>query len=85
MDKLSEQETSKSGQSHETVQQHPLQAQDVPLKLDDMVIFFDENDKPVNGIVRWIGRNKDALRDGSKIVGIETTKAVSCMCVCMYV
>ena len=72
MDKLSKPETSKSSQVQETVQRHPSQIQDVPLKLGDKVIFYDENDKPVNGVVRWIGRNKDVLPDGTKIVGIET-------------
>ena len=67
MDKLSElAETSKSSQVHENVQS---QAQ---INLGDIVIFYDEEDKPVNGVVRWIGRNKDVLRNGSKIVGIET-------------
>ena len=76
MDKLSEPEITKSSHARETVQPHPPQAQDGPLKLGDEVTFFDENDKPSNGVVRWIGMNKDILRDGSKIVGIET---VSCM------
>ena len=71
MDKLSEPESSKSSQVHETVQP---QAQDAPLKLGDKVIFYDENDVPVNGVVRWIGRNKVALPHGSKIVGIETVR-----------
>ena len=78
MDKLSEPETSRSSQVHEIVQPNPSQAQDAPLKLGDIVTFYDENDKPVNGLVRWIGRNKIAVPNGSKIVGIET---VSCMCV----
>ena len=73
MDKLSEPpETSKSNQVHEIVQPHPPQAQDAPLKLGDIVTFYDENDKPINGLVRWIGRNTDVLRNGSRIVGIET-------------
>ena len=73
MDKLSEPEISKSSsQVHKTVQPHPSQIQDASLKLGDKVIFYDKEDKPVNGIVRWIGRNKDALPSGSKIVGIET-------------
>ena len=84
IDKLSEREITKSSQAHKTVQQHPLQAQDAPLKLGDAVTFFDNKDKPVNGNVRWIGRNKDVFVDGTKIVGIETTKTVSCMCVCVY-
>ena len=77
MDKLSEPESSKSSQVHE-IAQPPPQAQDAPLKLGDIVTFYDENDKPINGLVRWIGRNTDVLRNGSRIVGIET---VSC---CMY-
>ena len=74
MDKLSEPESSKSSQVHET-QPHPSQVQDAPLKLGDKVIFYDENDTPVNGHVRWIGRNTIVLPNGSRIVGIET---VSC-------
>ena len=72
MDKLSEPETSKSSQ---TVQP---QAQDVPFKLGDKVIFYDENDTLVNGLVRWIGRNKVALPSGSKVVGIETVRLYAC-------
>ena len=72
MNKLSEPETSKSNQVYKTVQRHPSQARDPPLKLGDIVTFYDENDIPVNGIVRWIGRCKDVLRNGSRIVGIET-------------
>ena len=72
MDKLSEPEASKSSQVQETVQPYPSQIQDVPLKLGDIVTFYDENDRPVNGFVRWIGRNTDIFRDGTKIVGIET-------------
>ena len=72
MDKLSEPEINKSSQVHETMQPYLLQIQDAPLKLGDKVIFYDEEDKPVNGIVRWIGSNKNALHSGSKIVGIET-------------
>ena len=54
------------------MQPHPSQIEDTPLKLGDMVTFFDENDRPVNGVVRWIGRNISALKNGSEIVGIET-------------
>ena len=80
MDKLSEPENTKSSHTPETVQPHPPQVEDAPLKLGDKVAFFDENDKPLNGMVRWIGRNKDILQDGSKIVGIET---VSYMYACV--
>ena len=76
VDKLSEPEASKSSQVHETVQPYPSQLQDAPLKLGDKVTFYDENDVPINGTVRWIGRNTDVLRDKSQIVGIET---VSCL------
>ena len=72
MDKLSEPEISKSSQVHETVQPHLSQIQNAPLKLGDIVKFYDDSDRPVNGIVRWIGRNRDVLRSGSRIVGIET-------------
>ena len=75
MDKLSEPETSKSSQVHETVQPDPS-LPNAALKLGDRVTFNDQNHKPVNGIVRWIGRN-NILRSGSKIVGIET---VSFLC-----
>lgn len=43
-----------------------------PLKLGDMVTFYDRSNNPVNGVVRWIGQNREIMRDGSKIVGIET-------------
>ena len=72
MDKLSDITDSKAKPSHETVQPHPSQKQDGPLQLGDMVIFYDENDRPVNGVVRWIGRNTTALKSGSRIVGLET-------------
>ena len=75
MDKLSEPETSKSSQVYQTVQP---QVQDVPFKLGDKVIFYDKNDTLVNGLVRWIGRNKVALPSGSKIVGIETVRLYAC-------
>ena len=78
MDKLSEPENIKSSHTRETVQPHPPLVQDAPLKLGDEVTFFDENDKPSNGVVRWIGINKDILRDGSKIVGIETVSYMYC-------
>ena len=48
------------------------QIKDVPFKLDDKVIFSDENNKAVNGVVRWIGTIKDIKEDGSTIIGIET-------------
>ena len=82
MDKLSEPKNPKSSHTSETVQPHLTQVQDDLLKLGDKVVFFDENDKPLNGVVRWIGLNKNILQDGSKIVGIET---VSCMYCNIYV
>ena len=72
MDKLSDIVFSKAKPCHETVQPHPSQNQDDPLKLGDMVTFYDEHDRPMNGVVRWIGRNTKQLKNGSKIVGIET-------------
>lgn len=59
----------KSSQVHKTVESHPSQIQDAPLKLGDKVTFYDVRDNPVNGFVRWIGRHKNA-----KIVGIETVR-----------
>ena len=56
----------KPSQVHEIV---PSQIQDAPLKLGNMVTFFDVKDNPVNGFVRWIGRHKNA-----EIVGIETVR-----------
>ena len=58
--------------SHETMQPRQSQKQDDPFKLGDVVLFYDENDILMNGVVRWIGRNTNVLRNGSKIVGIET-------------
>ena len=72
MDKLSKPETSKSSQVQETVQPQPSQIQDASSKLGDKVVFYDDKDRPVNGIVRWIGINTNVFRDGTKIVGIET-------------
>ena len=69
MDKLLD-SNSKTSHIEETVYQS--QSQDDPLKLGDMVTFYDDNDKPINGIVRWIDRNKEIFKKGSKIVGIET-------------
>ena len=71
MDKLSDPADSNAKLGHKTVQPHPSQQQDGPLKLGDMVMFYDENDRTVRGIVRWIGRNTNQLRSGAKIVGIE--------------
>ena len=48
------------------------QAQNAPLKLGDNAIFYDENDKKMNGVVRWIGMNREIMESGTKIVGIET-------------
>ena len=81
MDKLSEPQNSnaKASYAHKVVQphpSHPLQAQDGPLQLGDMVTFFTENEKPVNGVVRWIGRNISVLKNGSQIVGLETVSYV---------
>ena len=67
MDKLSEEEYIRPSHVHESVKQY--QAGDALLKLGNKVIFNDENDKPVNGIVRWIGENRHT---GTKFVGIET-------------
>ena len=80
MDKLSDPTNSyaKPSHVHETV--HPSQRQGDPLELGDMVTFYDSNDKPINGFVRWVGRNREILKDGSKIVGIET---VSFYCIYM--
>ena len=72
-----------------TAQPLVSEAEDVPLKLDDQVIFYDENDKPVNGVVRWIGVNTEVMRNNSKIVGIETVSFDACIIimfvVCMYI
>ena len=69
MDKLS----NPNGEpTNKTVQPHPSQKQDDPLKLGDMVTFFDEQDRPMKGVVRWIGRNISQLSSGAKVVGIET-------------
>lgn len=80
MDRLSELEYAKSNR----VQTHSPQTQDNPLKLGDVVTFFDGEGNPVNGIVRWVGRNREILPGGTKIIGIET---VGCMCflVCVYI
>ena len=75
MDKLSNPADSNAKPNSETVKPHPSQKQDDPLKLDDMVTFFDEQDRPVKGVVRWIGRNISLLRNGAKIVGIETVSS----------
>ena len=61
------------------VQLHPLHVQDAPLKLSDKVIFYAKDGMPLNGIVRWIGRNKDIMKNGSKIVGIETVSFYYCI------
>ena len=76
MDKLSEPENTKSSHARETIQPHPPQTQDALLKLGDKVTFYDRNNKPVNGVVRWIGTNKDILQDGSIIVGIEVVSYI---------
>ena len=73
MDKLSELDT----KSHH-VQTHPSHAQDPPLILGDLVTFYDEKDRPMNGVVRWIGKNREVLKDGTKIVGIETVSYMLC-------
>ena len=57
---------------HKTPQFCPSQIHNDPLKLGDKVIFFNENDRQVNGVLRWIGRNRDIVKSGSKIVGLET-------------
>ena len=57
---------------------HALQVQDAPLKLNDGVIFYDQKDNSVRGIVRWIGTNKLMRQDGSKILGIETVSFNQC-------
>ena len=75
MDKLSNPTDSNAKPNNETVKPPPSQKQDDPLKLGDIVIFFDEQDRPVKGVVRWIGRNTDQLRSGTKIVGIETVSS----------
>ena len=51
---------------------HPSQKQDDLFKLGDVVTIYDDNNKPINGVVRWVGRNREILKDGSEIVGIET-------------
>ena len=61
--------TVKTNDMYKTV--HPLQKEDNSLKLGDMVTFYDNNDKPINGVARWIGRNK-IVNSGSTIIGIET-------------
>ena len=72
----------KSSHVHETV--HPSQRQDDPFKLGDMVTIYDDNDKPINGVVRWIDRNEEILKDRSEVVGIETVSfyymLTSCTC-----
>ena len=87
MNKL--QELYSANSKHVKVTAQPLvsEAENVPLKVDDQVIFYDENDKPVNGVVRWIGINTEVMRNKSKIVGIETVSFDTCMCMlfaCSY-
>ena len=72
MDRLSEIVDSNTKTSHIDKIVHPSQRQDDPLKIGDVVTFYDINDRPINGVVRWIGINKEILKNGSKIVGIET-------------
>jgi len=74
MDKMSNPDNSNAISSHETVQRQPSQTDDAPLKLGDPVIFFsDNNDTPMNGVVRWIGRNRQIMPN--IIVGIETVSS----------
>ena len=77
MDKLSNPAHFNKG-SHEIPQQQQQlsddQAQDAPLELGNRVTIFDKNDKPINGIVRWIGINRQIIPSGSIIVGVATVK-----------
>ena len=75
MDKLSNPADPKAKPSHKTVSPHPSQNQDNLPKLGDMVTFYDENGRPVNGVVRWIGRNTAVLKNRSTIVGIATVSS----------
>jgi len=49
-------------------------AKDVPLKLGDRVIFYDNTDEPVKGTIRWIGVNKAAKPGEDTVVGIEMVR-----------
>ena len=77
IDQLSE-PNSTSCQVNEAEGPHSLQVQDAPVKLNDEVIFYDQQDNPVCGIVRWIGMNRLMRQDGSKILGIETVSFNQC-------
>ena len=50
---------------------HPSQSQNDSFNLDGNMIFYDK-DRPINEVARWIGGDKEILKDGSKIVGIGT-------------
>ena len=81
MDKLSDPQGSNvnTNSVNKTVEphpSHPSQAQDGPLQLGDVVTFFNENDKPINAVVRWIGRNRSILKNGSAIVIVKSLPSV---------
>jgi len=49
------------------VKLHPKATENMPLKIGDRVIAYDNQDEPVKGKVKWVGEN-----NGKPIVGIYT-------------
>jgi len=73
MDKLVKPQQSSSTRTHHS----PSPVKEQPkllLSKGDRVIAFDDQGKPLKGTVQWIGRNADAMPDGTAIVGIYTVR-----------
>ena len=49
----------------------------VPIRLGDIVRFYDKVNTIHRGIIRWIGTNESLLPDGTLIVGIEAVSDIS--------
>ena len=47
-----------------------------PIRLGDIVTFYDEFNMKPKGIVRWIGINRSLLPEGTPIVGIEVVSDI---------
>ena len=57
----------------------------IPFKKGDKVTTFDVKGKPVRGTVAWIGKNKEAMPNGSYIIGVYTVRCTCSVCVFSHV
>ena len=71
MDKLTTNETASAAKVTEAATSLPTTRDGLPVRLGDVVNFYDDGKQQHIGIVRWTGYDKSVCPDGTAIIGIE--------------